>query len=111
MNEDWKVRELTEALRRSEANAAKDRSYIEQLRLELDKHRWISVEERMPTEDDVMKTDDDTHSYMNGLVLWYVEDKTGPRYYHFSKWYLPPKNYYKLISWKRIIPPTLTQTN
>ena len=49
MNEDWKVRELTEALRRSEANAAKDRAYIEQLRLELDKHRWISVgEETIP---------------------------------------------------------------
>ena len=67
--------------------------------------RWIPVDERMPTEEDVMKTDDDTHSYMNGLVLWYVEDKTGSRYYHFSKWYLPPKSYYKLISWKRIIPP------
>jgi hypothetical protein len=50
MNEDWKVRELTEALRRSEANAAKDRSYIEQLRLELDKHRWVYVDERFPNE-------------------------------------------------------------
>jgi hypothetical protein len=55
MNEDWKVRELTEALRRSEANAAKDRSYIEQLRLELDKHRWVSVSERIPTAEDAYK--------------------------------------------------------
>jgi hypothetical protein len=59
MNEDWKVRELTEALRRSEANAAKDRSYIEQLRLELDKHRWIPITERMPTIEDAY----------NGMVL------------------------------------------
>jgi hypothetical protein len=67
--------------------------------------RWIPVEERMPTEEDVMNTNDDIHSYMNGLVLWLVAHESGRLDYVLSKWYMPPSTYNKLLAWRRIDKP------
>jgi hypothetical protein len=67
--------------------------------------RWIPVEERMPTEEDVMNTNADIHSYMNGLVLWLVAHESGRLDYVLSKWYMPPSTYNKLLAWRRINTP------
>jgi hypothetical protein len=67
--------------------------------------RWIPVSERLPTEEDVMNTNDDIHSYMNGLVLWLVAHESGRLDYVLSKWYMPPSTYNKLLAWRRIDKP------
>ena len=47
--------------------------------------RWIPVEERLPTEEDVMNTNDDIHSYMNGLLLWLVAHESGRLDYEIGR--------------------------
>jgi hypothetical protein len=100
---EYTLQECLEEVKRLEAEFGCDDAPLASRIHELT--RWIPVEERMPTEEDVMNTNDDIHSYMNGLVLWLVAHESGRLDYVLSKWYMPPSTYNKLLAWRRIDKP------
>jgi len=58
------------------------------------KHRWIPVEERLPTKEDADRY---------GYVLWWSEDEVALPVAHYWDFTGVPK--YQLTHWQRITPP------